>query len=433
MARRDPTAISDALGRVVPEDHVRREAARLGVVQRQGKVDVFALVWALTLGFQVGAARTLTALRETYTQRAGHGLVPSGFYKRLSMAMASLMRSLALFALEQPTTTVSKAAGRLGQFRDLFAIDSTVVRLHEFLAAAYAGCRTNQSKAAAKLHMVMSVVDGSAKRVKLTGERTADVTPWKRVGKWVAGRLLLFDLGYYRFHLFDRIDANGGYFLTRAKTTFNPIITATNRKWRGASIDVVGKKLRDVLPRLQREHLDVMVEVSFKARSYRGHQAARTRTFRLVAVRNDETGQYHCYLTNVGADALPATDIRDTYALRWQVELLFKAMKTHGHLHQLPSTKRPVVECLVWASVLATVVSQTLHRLVRERTRTDRQIPLLRWAGLFAKNAEQLLRAVLGDRREDGRLLQHLLREAPDPNRNRRGRAVGGLAAGLAP
>ncbi len=431
MARRDHTAIRDALTRVVPEDVVRREAGRLDVVQRQGKVDVFALVWALTLGFQLGAARTLTALRESYTQRAGHSLAPSGFHKRLSGRLAALLRWLVRFALEQASAP-SRASGRLGQFVDLLAIDSTVVRLHDLLATAYEGCRTNTSKAAAKLHMVMSVVDGSAQRVRLTGERTSDVTPWKRVGKWVAGRLLLFDLGYYRFHLFDRIDANGGYFLTRAKTNFNPVIVSTNRKWRGASVDVVGKRLRDVLPRLQREHLDVMVQVAFKARAYRGQQASRTRTFRLVAVRNNETGQYHCYITNVADDALPPTDIRDTYALRWQVELLFKAMKTHGHLHQLPSTKKAVVECLVWASVLATIVSQTLHRLVREQTPNDRRVPLLRWAGLFARSVGRLLRVVLGDRREDGPLLDHLLREAPDPNRTRKTRAVGGLAAGLA-
>ena len=108
MARRDRTPIADALARVLPHEHVVAEAARLGVVQRQVKVDPFALVWALTLGFQVGAARTLTALRETYTQRAGHSLVPSGFYKRLSQPMASLMRSLALFALEQTAGTTSK-------------------------------------------------------------------------------------------------------------------------------------------------------------------------------------------------------------------------------------------------------------------------------------------------------------------------------------
>jgi putative transposase len=41
------------------------------------------------------------------------------------------------------------------------------------------------------------------------------------------------------------------------------LIVGVNRKWRGNSVDVVGKKLRDILPRLKREILDVEVEVEF--------------------------------------------------------------------------------------------------------------------------------------------------------------------------
>lgn len=294
MAQADRTVIFDELARILPEAHIRREASRLEVVRREGKVDVHALVWAIVLGFQVGASRTLTGLRETYTRYAGHSLVASGFYKRLTRQLAALLKSLVQFALARTAGDVSRASGLLSQFEELLAIDSTVVRLHELLATPYAGCRTNTSKAAAKLHMVMSVVDGSPRRVKLTGERKSDVGVWRRLGPWVQGRLLLLDLGYYSFNLFNRIDANGGFFLSRTKANFNPVIVSANRRWRGASIDVVGKRLQDVLPRLLREHLDVMVEVSFDARAYRGHKTRRTRTFRLVAVRNDETQQHHC-------------------------------------------------------------------------------------------------------------------------------------------
>ncbi len=64
-------------------------------------------------------------------------------------------------------------------------------------------------------------------------------------------------------------------------------------------------------------------------------------------MRNNETGDYHCYTTNIPADRLAAEDISSTYALRWQVEILFNVMKTHGNLEYLPSEKAQVVECLV--------------------------------------------------------------------------------------
>ena len=35
-----------------------------------------------------------------------------------------------------------------------------------------------------------------------------------RIGPWVCERLLLFDLGYFRYQMFDCIDRNAGFFLT---------------------------------------------------------------------------------------------------------------------------------------------------------------------------------------------------------------------------
>jgi putative transposase len=180
--------------------------------------------------------------------------------------------------------------------------------------------------------------------------------------------------------------------------------------------------------------LDVEVEVSFRRRTYRNKRSTASRPFRLVAVHNDETGEYHCYFTNVPPEALSAEDITRTYALRWQVELFFKAMKQHGHLDQLPSPDRSVVECLVWASVLSVLASQTLLRLVRQAIDADRFAPSLRWAGLYSRVAFSLLLLILdrGTERDEA-LGDLLLRDAPDPNRNRHDRALGPIAGGLAP
>lgn len=303
-------------------------------------------------------------------------------------------------------------------------MDATVLRLHRLLCNTFRGTRSH-SPAAAKFHVVLNVLTGSPKRVKLTSERVGDTAPWRRPGPWVRDRLLLFDLGYYSFWLFHRIDDNGGFFVTRAKANFNPRITAVHRRWRGNSVEVVGHKLLDVLPQLQRGLLDVEVEVGFYKRVYDGVRKKHRRTLRLVAVRNDSTGVYHCYLTNVAASVLPADDVRATYALRWQAELLFKAMRSHGHLDHLSSSRPSVVECLVWASVLAAIASNALYREVCRHLTTRHFVGPLRFAALFARLARDLLQLVLTPNRPDHqRLWSQLLREAPDPNRNRRDRAV---------
>ena len=149
------------------------------------------------------------------------------------------------------------------------------------------------------------------------------------MGPWVEGRLLLFDLGYFRFQLFDAIDRNGGYFITRLAANADPCIVATHRQWRGRSIELVGKRLKEVAGRLKRDVLDVEVEVAFKRRVYGGIRRTARRRLRLVAVRLPESSEYRFYLTNIDPDSLDPHAVAQTYAARWQIELIFKELKSH--------------------------------------------------------------------------------------------------------
>ncbi len=63
-------------------------------------------------------------------------------------------------------------------------------------------------------------------------------------GEWVAGALILFDLGYYDFWLFDRIDANGGWFVSRVKANADFEIVEELRTWRGNSIPLEASRCR---------------------------------------------------------------------------------------------------------------------------------------------------------------------------------------------
>jgi len=230
---------------------------------------------------------------------------------------------------------------------------------------------------------VMSVKDASPARIRLTPERTNDRSPWRRVGGWVKDTLMLFDLGYFGYALFTRIDENGGFFISRLKANSNPVVVAQNRQWRGQSKPVVGKRLRDALDGLQREVLDVMVEVAFARRWYRGYRRQDTRTFRVVGVYDDGTGEYHLFITNIPVDRLDGHEVAATYRLRWQIELLFKEMKSHYRLDQLPSRKRHVVEALLYAAILTLIASHALLDALRRRLGAGRSIPPLRWAAVF--------------------------------------------------
>jgi len=424
VARRKSIGIRQELTSLIPTRRLNALARRSGLVQRRRKVDAMALFWTIVLGFGGGRERTLAGLRRAYQKSTGATLVPSAFYDRFTRSLAVFFRRLVEELFERLQETETRFAGVLQSFRDVLMTDSTLVKLHDLLENRFPACRTNHTKAAAKLHVVMSARGQGPRSVRLTSGRQHD-GPVFRVGRWVRDRLLLFDLGYFRYQLFDCIDRNRGYFISRLKENANPEITATLRQWRGRSVSLVGQRLRDVVDRLQREVLDVEVEVAFRRRVYAGSRSGARRAMRLVGVRDADTGRYHLYVTNIPPERLAAEEVARVYAGRWQIELLFKEMKSHYRLEDLPSRKPHIVEALLYATLVTLVVSRRLLRAVRQALRgRQRVVPEGRWAAIFAAVSNALLDLVLAPARvvrESAKCIEAmLLHEAVDPNLSRR-------------
>ena len=202
----------------------------------------------------------------------------------------------------------------------------------------------------------------------VTGERANDHRTLQ-MGPLVEGRLVLFDLGYLRYQLFDFIARNGGYFITRLAINADPRIVAAHRQWRGRAIDLTGKRLKELSSRLQRDFIDVEVEVEFQRRVYAGTRRNVRPHLRLVADRLPETTKYRFYLTNINLDSLDAHAVGQTHAARWKIELIFKELRSHFRLDELPTRKAHIVETLRIGAVITLLVSLRLLQDVRERLR----------------------------------------------------------------
>ena len=166
---------------------LERTAREEEFIQRARKVDPVAFSWTPVLGFGPGSERSLASLRRCYALHAGTTLVPAAFYDRFTPALAHWLQRILLDVLQKATGPTRAPGGRLSTFIDLMVIDGTVVRLHDLLERTYLACRTNHTKAAAKLAVVMSVTGKRAHSVQLSPERRND-SKFQRVGPWGKGR-----------------------------------------------------------------------------------------------------------------------------------------------------------------------------------------------------------------------------------------------------
>lgn len=354
--------IEERLTKVFPPEWLEHRARSQDVLIRERKFDITAMVWALVLGFAIGNNRSIEEIRRSYIRFADHELATSSFYDRLTESLASLLLELIEHALEE-TSVPHTMTDHLDGIRELVIADATIFQVHELLADTYPA--THEHRAGAKLHVVHNVTGELIERLDIADERSHD-SEFFRNGSWLDGRLLLVDLAYFKYHRFARIDENDGYFVSRLKRSANPEIVEELRTWRGNAKPLVGEQVWDVVEDLYRKEIDVLVEVEFKRRVYDRTRSRDTKTFRVVGHRHPETGEYHLYLTNLSAEQFSPEQVSSLYRCRWEVELLFRELKSRYRLDDLPSSKPHIVKLLILASVLTLVVSRVLLSAFRE-------------------------------------------------------------------
>ena len=251
VARGKHIGLRKQLTSVISRRRIDQLAQDAGLVQRHRKVTAVDLFWTLVLGFGGAGVRMLAGLRRAYVTSTGITLTASAFYKRFTPRLTALLRSVLGEIAAAAQVADTRLQGILRSFKDVLIVDSTLVKLHDLLEKEFPGTRKNSAKASAKLSIVMSVKSQGPHSVKVTSGRRNDRRVLQ-VGRWVADRLMLLDLGYFHYQLFDCIDRNKGWFVTRLKDNANPLITRLLRLCRGASVPIVGEWLRSVADRLQR-------------------------------------------------------------------------------------------------------------------------------------------------------------------------------------
>src|SRR5271157_1014087 len=194
MAQSHAVPVRDTLHKLFPAEFLIALAKATAAVKRVRKVSPVELFWTVVLGFGVGRERSIAGLRRAYEKTTGQTIEESSFYDRFTPGFAKMLKQAALRALEQGVGASRALQGHLAGFRDVILTDSTVVRLHDLLKKTYPGSRTNHSQAALKAHWIMSVSGAGKHSVRITPGRRHD-GPVFRVGKWVAGKLLMFSCG----------------------------------------------------------------------------------------------------------------------------------------------------------------------------------------------------------------------------------------------
>jgi hypothetical protein len=79
-----------------------------------------------------------------------------------------------------------------------------------------------------------------------------------------------------------------------------------------------------------------------------------------VGLRYKETEEYHLYLTNLRRDDYRAPDIAYLYRARWEVELLFKELKSRFGLAEINTTDAYIIKVLIIMAAISLLMSRVI-------------------------------------------------------------------------
>lgn len=392
------------LKRLLPARRLAGLGRVVGFIERLRAIRAGAFVWAVVLSRFEPQRPGFTQARHWYKRLTGRSLWPRPFQMRFKEPNAVALFQRAFDEAVTPWRQRRRIAHPLAKhFADIVAWDSTWMQLFDCLRRVFRGIRG--AKSSLKVCLGISVFGLLPVTAQITAGNLHDMEIFPPLSLFRRGTLFLFDKGFVAYARLRTIAQAGHHYLCPMRLNGNALITRVNRGPAGLRKAVKesrnGVWLRDVLP--QRKRIGRVFDLEVRLRPKARRADKRVVCTRLVIVPGPEREQ-RPYLTSLSAEHWAPAFLRETYRLRWQIELVFKELKQHLSLEVLPSKDQHAVQIFAWASLVALALSRSVSAWIW---------PLHRTVGLASAIRPQLVtRAMRPTLRILGRALTAPLRQA---------------------
>jgi Transposase DDE domain len=351
-------------------------------VQRRSKLNAAVFVQALVLGCLRRGETTLTDFAQICAE-LGVEITPQGIDDRIQASAVKLLSALfqqSLQVFQAPSTLPSAV---LRQFNGIHLLDSTQIALPDAMQTMFAGCGGDGAVSAVKAQLDFNYQTGTMTALELGAGRTPDQGCDLPVRVAEVGSLHLEDLGYFKVAYFAALAAKQAFFVSRLLTstavyvhpddlsaldllTLAQSMTAQSMEVPVFLGQVVRLPIRLILVRLSPQQ----VAVRRRKALAKAKQHGRTPSARHLALL-----EFSFFITNVPPERLTTEQVPLLYALRWQIELIFKLWKSQAKLARLGNWRADRVLCQLFARLLGLVLFHWLVAPVRFLDNLELSLP----------------------------------------------------------
>lgn len=330
--------------RLLPEKELNRLATESGfMVRKARKLTPLHFV----VSFFLALCQRLTSLSGWAGQLfslSGALLSKQGLNGRLTKEASAFVGRVFEALLRQRCRTTKEVGRVMKNFSSVLAQDSSAFGLKQGLKEPFKG---NVSKGVQKAVLrLKAIVELSALQVveaKVTSYSENDQSAASNIHRFLrASTLVIRDLGYWSVDSFKKIMGRGAYFLSRYKWGVK-LYTPSGGELPLSTL--LNGRAHDRWVRLSKAHplavRLVIVPLPSQVAEQRIRKAKRNRDRRLhYSEEYYRSLAYDIFVTNVGGQLCTARQLQELYRLRWQIEVLFRALKS-GALN-LQELLRPI-------------------------------------------------------------------------------------------
>lgn len=289
-------------------------------------------------------------------------LSKQALWERLTGRAVAFLQAVLAQLLGRRLRLDSTPPPALARFQRVLVQDSTTLALSPRLAAHFPGAANarGDTRGLLKIQVLYDLLSQRFVAFGLSGFRRNDQTAAQDVLPQLRpGDLVLRDLGYFGVENLSRIAQAGAFFLSRLRLDVGLFHPETQRPF-------------NLLGTLKRQgHFDG--EVCLGAARQRVRLVAVKLPEAVAAERRRKAKQnrdrrcrpdaqhlallgWAIFVTNVPREVWSAKTVAQVYGLRWRIETIFKAWKSHFRLTEVPRGSAAQLEAMIYARLIFVTV-----------------------------------------------------------------------------
>ena len=365
-----PTPFHELFCRTFTPEPFHLLARQTGFCQRKGKIDPFEFITSLSIG-QLSASRpTLSSQSQSLSEPVSR----QGIDQRFTPQAVEFLRTSFAHVMAETLdwSPAHPQAERLRTyFSALYLLDSTCFDCPESLKDLFPSCGGAGSAANVKVLMRYELISGRLEPLAvLAGKRSDQGQALRAAERLHENELELRDKGFYDAKAWEAAQQRGAYLLMPLPHSVT-LRTFKDGDPKEHLLDLAGElkassdnqlEWPEVYVGTQKHRAGPLRLVVFRrspesaARCRQGLRESMRTKGRVPSATALELAGWVLLLTNAPAQKLPSSMMSYLYRVRWQVELIFRQMKSVLRLDKSESENLHRVQCEIWARLISAVL-----------------------------------------------------------------------------